>query len=77
MSINIDTTSARYQSYLTGLTSLKEDMLPRFKAFSKLSREKQLWWLQRDPLMKRILKFSIVIGKWVNAQGFTGDVRND
>lgn len=77
MALDIDTTSARYQNYMTGLSNLKEDMLPLFKAFSKLSREKQLWWLQRDPLMRRILKFNIIIGKWVNAQGFAEDVQND
>lgn len=75
--MKIDTTSAKYQNYMTGLSNLKKDMLPQFEAFSKLSREKQRWWLQRDPLMRRVLKFMIMLNKWVDAQGFMENVEDD
>ena len=77
MPINIDTTSQQYQNYLNGLANLRTMMLPRFKAFEKLSPAKQRWWLQRDPLMRRLIKMSIIIAEHFAPDQFKGDVTND
>jgi hypothetical protein len=77
MAINIDTTSAKYQNYLTGLANLKTDMLPRLKAFTKLSREKQTWWLERDPLLRRLIKLGVIMNKFLDIIDYQQEVEND
>lgn len=77
MALNIDTTSQKYQDYLTGLTNLRTEMLPRFKAFKQLSKLRQRWWLQRDPLMRKLVKMALIINKHIQAKNFVGDVEND
>ena len=54
--IDIDTTSQQYQNLLTGVGTLRTLLTPRFKVFVKLPRDKQLLWLQRDPLLKAVLR---------------------
>ncbi len=54
--ITIDTTSAAYQNLLSGVGTLRALLTPRFKVFVKLPRDKQLLWLQRDPLLKAVLR---------------------
>ncbi len=54
--VDIDTTSAQYQNLLTGIGTLRALLTPRFKVFVKIPRDKQLLWLQRDPLLKAVLR---------------------
>lgn len=73
--MQIDTTSAQYQQYLTGLTGLRTLMAPRFALFKKLPPAKQKIWLQKDPLFRKILKISLIVGKW--AGQFEEEIEND
>lgn len=77
MAVNIDTTSQQYQKYLDGLDELRVLMLPRFKAFDKLGEEKQRWWLQRDPLMRKLLKTALIINKHIIADSWMEEIQND
>ena len=77
MGINIDTQSQKYQGYLAGLGNLRDDMIPRLKAFSKLSKLKQKVWLDRDPLMRRLIKLSLVVSKHVNIENHRENVQYD
>lgn len=54
--INIDTTSQQYQNLLNGIGTLRTLLAPRFKVFVKLPRDKQRLWLQRDPLLREVLR---------------------
>lgn len=73
--MNIDTTSTQYQQYLNGLISLRTLMVPRFKLFAKLPKDKQKLWLQKDPLFRKILKMGLFVAEW--AEQFKGDIEND
>lgn len=53
---NIDTTSNQYQQLLNGLGILRTVLTPRVKALKNLPRDKQRWWLQRDPLMREFVR---------------------
>lgn len=75
MALQIDTTSAQYQQYLTGLGNLRVLMAPRFKLFAKLPRDKQRMWLQKDPLFRKVLKMSLRVAEW--AEQFKEDIEND
>jgi len=77
MAVAIDTTSAKYQAYMTGLENLRTDMLPRLKAFKSLGKEKQKWWLERDPLLRRLIRLSCIIDKHVNIRKLREEVIND
>jgi hypothetical protein len=65
VAIDINTQSAQYQQYMTGLANLRTDMLPRLRAFKRLGPEKQRWWLQRDPLLRRLIKLGLIVSKHV------------
>ena len=54
--VTIDTTSAQYLNLLSGVGTLRTLLAPRFKVFVKLPRDKQILWLQRDPLLKEVLR---------------------
>ena len=73
--MQINTTSVQYQQYLNGLSNLRTLMVPRFKLFAKLSKDKQKLWLQKDPLFRKILKMSLTVAEW--AEQFKGDIEND
>ena len=75
MTTIIDTTSAQYQQYLNGFVGLRTLMVPRFKLFAKLPRDKQKLWLQKDPLFRKILKTGLVVAEW--AEQFRSEVQND
>lgn len=75
MALNINTSSAQYQQYLNGLTSLRTLMAPRFKLFAKLPHVKQKIWLQKDPLFRKLLKMGRDISEW--SEQFKGEVQND
>ena len=74
MALNINTDAPKYQNYLAGLEDLREDMIPRLKIFSNLSRERQTWWLQRDPLLRSILKLALQINKHLPIRQFREEV---
>lgn len=73
--MNIDTASAQYQNYLTGLQTLIDFYQPKFVLFKKLPRSKQKQWLQKDPLFRKILKIGVTVGEW--SHNFKEDVQND
>ncbi len=73
--MQIDTTSAQYQQYLTGLSNLRTLMAPRFALFKKLPQFKQRQWLQKDPLFRKVIKMGVLVGNWT--EQFKGDVEND
>ena len=77
MAITINTRSAKYQNYLSGLASLRVDAMPRLKQFSKLSTAKQIWWLQRDPLMRKLIKFALLMNKHIPLQLIEDELKND
>ena len=77
MPINIDTTNPQYQQYLNGLDSLRTLMLPRLRAFDKLGEAKQRWWLQRDPLLRKLLKTTSIINKHILADSWMEEIQND
>lgn len=52
----VDTTSQEYQNLLAGVGRLRSLLAPRFKLFVKLPRPKQLEWLQRDPLLREVIR---------------------
>lgn len=73
--MQIDTTSAQYQQYLNGLSSLKTMMAPRFALFKKLPRAKKKLWLRKDPLFRKILKMSLIVAEW--ADELKEEIQND
>ena len=73
--MQIDTTSQQYQQYLNGLSGLRILMVPRFKLFAKLPRDKQKLWLQRDPLFRKILKTGLLVAEW--AEQFKEEIADD
>jgi hypothetical protein len=73
--MQIDTTSAQYQQYLSGLDGLRTLMAPRFALFKKLPVSKQRQWLQKDPLFRKVIKMGVLVGNW--AEQFKGEVQND
>ncbi len=73
--MNINTQSAQYQQYLTGLQNLIDFYKPKFAMFKKLPRSKQKLWLQKDPLFRKILKMGVVVGEW--ATEYREEVQND
>ncbi len=73
--MQIDTTSSQYQQYLNGLDGLRTLMAPRFKLFAKLPKDKQKLWLQKDPLLRKILKNGLIVAEW--AERFKEDTVND
>ncbi len=75
MAITIDTQSAQYQQYLTGLQNLIDFYKPKFVLFKKLPLSKQKLWLQKDPLFRKILKLGVIVGDWVVE--YREDVQND
>ena len=52
----VDTTSQEYRNLLGGVGRLRSLLAPRFKLFVKLPRPKQREWLQRDPLLKEVIR---------------------
>ncbi len=77
MAVNIDTTDPQYQQYLTGLDNLRTLMIPRLKAFDKLGKAKQHWWLQRDPLLRKLLKTAAIINKHILADSWMEEIQDD
>ena len=75
MATTIDTQSAQYQQYLTGLQNLIDFYKPKLLLFEKLPREKQVIWLQKDPLFRKFLKASLWMADW--AGHFSQEVKND
>ncbi len=73
--MNIDTQSAQYQQYLTGLQNLIDFYKPKFAIFKKLPRSKQVLWLQKDPLFRKLIKIGVYIGDW--SKMFGSEVEND
>lgn len=53
--ITIDTSSPQYVQLLDGIGTLRTVLAPRIKLLRQLPREKRLQWLQRDPLMRRMI----------------------
>ena len=56
--IDIDTTSGAYQQKLNALAVIRADIVERMRIFKDLPEPRQRQWLQRDPLLKNVLKFS-------------------
>jgi len=54
----IDTQSPQYQQYLNGIDTIGTYYAPRLKLFAKLPVEKKKLWLQKDPLLRKLLKLS-------------------
>jgi hypothetical protein len=77
MAINIDTTAAVYQTAIANLDTLRTVMAPRIKTFGKLSRTKQLWWLQRDPLMRKLIRASYEVCKQVDVWSYLEETSSD
>ncbi len=73
--MNIDTQSAQYQNYLTGLQNLIDFYKPKLVLFAKLPRDKQKLWLQKDPLLRKLLKTAFGIAEW--AEDFRKETEND
>jgi hypothetical protein len=71
----INTQSAAYQQYLTGLDTIRTYYTPKLKIFAKLPRAKQKLWLQRDPLLRKLLRLSFDLTEW--ASQFTKETEND
>jgi len=57
--INIDTTSAQYQQLLQGVDILRDVVTPRLKLFKKMPLAWKKQWLQRDPLLRKVLKLGL------------------
>lgn len=77
MAVNIDTTNPQYQQYLNGLNDLRTLIVPQLKAFATLGEEKQRWWLQRDPLLRKLLKISALVNKHIVADSWREEIQND
>ena len=73
--MEIDTTSTQYQQYLTDLQNLIDFYKPKFELFKKLPRSKQVLWLEKDPLFRKLIKVGVYIGGW--AAQFRDEVQND
>jgi hypothetical protein len=58
MAETIDTSSPQYQAYLNGIDTIRAYYTPKLKLFAKMPRDKQKLWLQRDPLLRKLLKLS-------------------
>ncbi len=69
----IDTTSNQYQQLYIGLATLTDVLSPRIKMLGKLSTDKQVAWIQKDPLLKRYLKMVDATNKHIS----TGDLRKE
>jgi len=73
--MQINTTSAQYQQYLSGLNRLRNLMAPRFALFKKLPIVKKKLWLQKDPLFRKILKLSLIVAEWT--EEMKAEIQND
>lgn len=71
----IDTQSAQYQQYLTGLQNLIDFYKPKLALFAKLPLSKKRLWLQKDPLFRKLLKVSLWLAEW--AEEMKIEVEND
>lgn len=60
--LDLDTTTVGYQKLLTGLVSLKFELMPRLRLLKVLNnrqdKAKVQWLLQRDPLLRRTIKMA-------------------
>lgn len=74
MALNIDTTKLAYQAQLSGFDTLQYHMIPKLKMFAKLPEEKQRWWLQRDPLLRKIIRFAVATNKFVILNTWMGEI---
>jgi hypothetical protein len=57
VTLNIDTTSQQYQNLLAGIDTLETQLAERWPMFRRLPRAQKVVWLQRDPLLRRALRF--------------------
>ncbi len=69
--INIDTTSGQYQNLLSGLGTLRTVLAPRIALMKKMlkqegGRAKVRNWLQRDPLLRRVIIMSQKLSDFIN-----------
>lgn len=71
----LNTQSAQYQQYLTGLQAIIDFYKPKLVLFEKLPPAKKKLWLQRDPLFRKLLKMSFGLSEW--ASEFRTEVQND
>jgi len=53
--ISINTQSAQYQNYLTGLRNLKTFYAPRIVEYFNLPEEAQVAWRAADPILNGLL----------------------
>lgn len=71
----INTQSAQYQQYLTGLQNLIDYYKPKFILFKKLPKSKQKLWLRKDPLFRKLIKVGIYVSSW--SIDYESEVEND
>jgi hypothetical protein len=55
--MNIDTTGPQYQALLDGIDTLESTLTARWPLFKRLPAAQKIAWLQRDPLLRRALRF--------------------
>ena len=60
---DIDTTDAQYVELLDAVQTLRPMIAARLKLFVRLPRTKQRQWLQRDPLLRAVLRLVRAVNK--------------
>lgn len=66
--ITIDTNDPQYRQLLAGLANLRNALAPRITFLRQLSREKQLQWVQRDPLLRRVILLARELGDLIHEE---------
>lgn len=70
--LNIDTTSAQYQNLLNGLSTLRTVMGPRVNMLVKMLKKneevKVQQWLNRDPLLRRCIRFAQTLARIIDRE---------
>ena len=66
--ITIDTNDPQYRQLLAGLANLRNALAPRITFLRQLSREKQLQWVQRDPLLRRVILLTRELGDLIHEE---------